>query len=133
MSVFGANIGKTVQFPPKRCFEGTRGNAVARPPGAVAASAVLASLWRHRLPGFRLSAVPNCLPVVPIAVRGAEWRDLPNGIDKYEFADFSKELSDAPEEAFEEIALTINANTDAKHIRIMIEGTLLDSESEALD
>ena len=53
--------------------------------------------------------------------------------DGYAFADFSEELSDAPEEAFEEIALTIKANTDAKHIRIMIDGTLLDSEGETLD
>ena len=69
-----------------------------------------------------VSYIPDKTKLIGISVK--------NG---YAFADFSKELSDAPEEAFEEIALTIKANTDAKHIRIMIEGMLLDSECEALD
>ena len=41
------------------------------------------------------------------------------------FADFSSELEGAPEEAFEEIILTLRENTGNENVRIMISGQLI--------
>ena len=49
----------------------------------------------------------------------------------YVFIDFSEELENAPDKAFEEIALTAKANTGAKHVCIMIENHLIEDNVDA--
>ena len=84
----------------------------------LAAEAMLLSETQEEIAEGLISYIPEGTELIGIAMKGG-----------YVFADFSDELENAPAEAFEEIEISLQENTGAEHIIIMILG----SEREALD
>ena len=84
----------------------------------LAAEAMLMSETPEDIAEGLVSYIPDGTRLIGIAMEG-----------NYVFADFSEELQGAPAEALEEIRLTLQSNTGAENIVIMIDG----SECKALD